>query len=235
MPFRRWNRTLAAGLLLTGAEAPALAQPPSMLPLPSAQPPGPVCAPNWVAPAVPLGGTTKAFARGSLLHYSVWPETPLGYSVALHYQTHITNGVASRMMLYDYDFVRGGTALNHRGKDRLRQIAGWAANNPFPVVVEWLPQSPTLAESRRAAVLTELTALLGRIPPERVVVAGPTTLPLQGFEAEKIYLNLLKLTETYGTQPPTGALGTGQTIGGGGGGGGGGAGSSAGSSTGGQR
>ena len=48
----------------------------------------------------------------------------------------------------------------------------------------------------------------------------PLAVPLQGVEAELIYQNLLRLTESYGTFPGTGVSGgTGGATGGGTGGG----------------
>jgi hypothetical protein len=146
----------------------------------------------------------KPIARGSLLHTANWPDTPLGYSVALHSETQIANAAASRMILHDYDFVPGTSALNDRGKDRVLRIAALLPHNRFPVVVERLPYAPALAEVRRRTVLAGLAAASGGVAPERVVVGRPASVPLQGPEAELIYMNLLRLAESAGTVPGTG-------------------------------
>ena len=87
---------------------------------------------------------------------------------------------------------------------------------PFPVIVERTPHAPDLAEKRRRAVLGELTALSGTVPADRVLVGRPLATPLQGVEAELVYQNLLRLTESYGTTPSTGVRGgTGGATGGG--------------------
>jgi hypothetical protein len=130
---------------------------------------------------------------------------PLGMSVSMHYETHVANGAAARMTLYDYDFLRGGDQLNVRGKDRVRQLAALLELNPFPVVVERMPYAPGLAEARRRAVLAELAAVMPRVPAERVVIGPPIAVPLQGVEAELIYQNLLLQTGTVGNLPGTGA------------------------------
>ncbi len=211
----RWQDVLATGLLLTGTGGAAQGQPPS-LPPSAARPAGAVLLPAACPPARPAGPFSKASARGSLLHRADWPETALGSTIDLHFQTHITNAAAARMALYDYDFVRNSDQLNTRGRDRVRLIAGLVGRSPFPVVVERTPDAPELAEKRRRAVLGELTALSGAVPADRVVVGLPLATPLRGVEAELIYQNLLRLTESYGTTPSTGVRGgTGGATGGG--------------------
>jgi hypothetical protein len=175
---RRWTRRLAAGLVLVGAGCRHDDRQ------------------NHVA---------NAQARGSLLHPAEWSEAPAGASVALHAQTQITNGVAARMCLHDYDFVPGTDQLNYRGKDRARQIAAVMPYNRFPVVVERLPAFPELAETRRRATHAELVAVAGPVPIERVVVGASPTVPLQGVEAGLVYDTLLQLTGSAGTVPGTGA------------------------------
>src|SRR5262245_25370841 len=196
-----WNLGLSTGLLL-GNAACTLGQV--------------VVAPPGYAPKPPT--KAKPLARGSLLHPANWPDVPLGYSVALHAEMQITNAVASRMILHDYDFFPDMAELNDRGRDRLVRIAALLPHNQLPVIVERLSHAPRLAEARRRTVLAGLAAVAGRLPPERVVVGPPLTAPLQGPEAELIYLNLLRLTESAGTVPSTGVqngLTTGIVAGGG--------------------
>lgn len=186
-PAYWWKLGLGTGLLL-GGSGPGAAQ--------FKSPPAGI-APPPVVKAKPL-------ARGSLLHAANWPNTPLGYSVALHAETQIANAAAARMVLHDYDFVPGSADLNDRGRDRILRIATLLSHNQFPIVVERLPHASGLAEVRRRTVLTQLAAAAGWIPAERVIVGPPVALPLRGPEAELIYLNLLRLTESAGTVPDTG-------------------------------
>jgi hypothetical protein len=192
MPRIRWKHPLAAALLLTGTGETARAQYPAGVPCPPAAIPGKAklpCRPPW--PAVPFGAATE-----------------------LYFQTHITNGVATRMTFYDYDFVPDTAQLNSYGRDRLRQVAGWLPHNPFPVTIERMPAAPALAEARRRVVLNELAALLGPVPPERVMVGPSPTTPLRGVETELIYQNLLRLADSAGMSPSTGVgNGTGGTTG----------------------
>jgi hypothetical protein len=136
---------------------------------------------------------------------------PLGESVYRHYDTHVANGEAARMVLYQYDFVPGGEGLNYRGLDRVAQIQALLPRNAFPVVIERTPDCPPLAEARRVAVLNALGHGPFPIPPERVLVGPPIALGLQGVEAEVIYRNQINVIRSYGVLP--GGAGTTQGIG----------------------
>jgi hypothetical protein len=212
MPIPWWKQSLAAGLLVAGADRVA-ADPPAAPGAPILYSPAsegvfvPPAAVPCPAPRPAVRQVVKPMARGSLMHPRDFPAAPFGHSVGAHFQAQVNNGISSRMALHDYDFVAGGDQLTHRGKERVRQIAVWTAANPSAVVVEWLPQTPKLADARRAVVLAELSTLLGPVPAERVVVGPPVTPALQGAEAELIYGNLIRLTDSYGTFPSTGVRG----------------------------
>lgn len=241
MPTIPWKRTVAAGLLLVGPGEAVLAQsppphPPVFSPTPDqplalpapAVTTGTVGYPTQFGPTATVAGPAQSCVRKRPSFWSRCKYTledcflgrpeefdapPLGTSVSMHYETHVANGVAARMTVYDYDFIRGGDQLNVRGKDRVRQIAALMALNPFPVVVERMPYAPALADARRRAVLTELAAVMPRVPVERVMVGPPVAVPLQGVEAELIYQNLLLQTGSAGALPGTGAgPGTGTTA-----------------------
>lgn len=182
----RWMLGLGAGLLLGNAGCA-----PRQSLAPAGVPPRPAA-------------KEKPLTRGSLLHPANWPDAPLGDSVALHAETQIANAAAPRMVLHDYDFVPGAAELNDRGKDRVLRVAALLPHNQLPVVVERLSYAPGLAEARRGTVLAALAATAGSVAPERVVVGPPVSASYQGPEAELIYLNQLRLTESAGTVPGTG-------------------------------
>jgi hypothetical protein len=138
---------------------------------------------------------------------------PLGASVYQNYDTHVANGEAARMVLYQYDFLPGGEGLNYRGLDRVAQIQALLPRNAFPVVIERTPDCPQLAEGRRAAVLNALGHGPFPIPPERVVIGPPIALGLQGVEAEILYRNQLNVLRGYGVLPGGVGAGGGQGIG----------------------
>jgi hypothetical protein len=228
MSAARWRRALAAGTLLAATAAgPAAAQTapaqPEVTPqprlvtspyaqtLPPAQAlpaPGEGFAPPEMhgASGVPAAPAPKSFlARCKLrlqkcfLGYPAEFEAPpLGAVIRQHFETQVANGDAARMVLYEYDFVPGGEALNCRGRDRLAEIRHMLPRNAFPVVIERTPGFPPLAEARRMSVLGELAAGPFPVPVERVVIGPPLATGLAGVEAEVIYRNLIDNTQSRG-------------------------------------
>lgn len=217
MPTHEWVMGLAGGVLLVGPcwVAPAQA--------PASRPGGPVVpAPAGSChglPAAGVAGTAQPcrparpawWARcktslhdNFLGHLAEFESPPLGLSLTAHYQAHISNALAPRLTMHDYDFACGTEALNYRGRDRVREIALLLPQTQFPVVVERLPLAPALAEARRRAVLAEFATAGVQVPPERVIVGPSPTDPLRGVEAELIFQNLMIQTRSAGTLPGTG-------------------------------
>ena len=81
-----------------------------------------------------------------------------------------------RFTLYRSDFLDGSDRLSPTGAARFNLMAmrlpGWLG----PVVVEWSPDEPGLAEARRTAVVAALQGAGLPVVPERVVV-GPSVYP----------------------------------------------------------
>jgi hypothetical protein len=125
---------------------------------------------------------------------------PLGEAMYDNMRVQEANGEAARMVLYRYDFVTCGTDLNLRGHDQLVKIAALLSRNSFPLVIERTPENPALAEARRLVVLNELAHGPFPVPPERVVIGLPLANGLRGIESVLIYDNLLRQTQTEGTQ-----------------------------------
>jgi hypothetical protein len=123
---------------------------------------------------------------------------PLGAMVEQPFREQVANGYAARMTLYDYDFVCGTDRLNQRGKDRVRQMGCWMRQCAYPIVVERTIHQPDLAEARRIAVMNEFAEAAIHLPPERVVVAKPVSIPQNGVEAILIYENFLIQTRQFG-------------------------------------
>jgi hypothetical protein len=200
--------------------------PPVMVPQPHSQPlpppPGPVAEPLLAAQDTPPPHASEPPPRGPSLSHKEKARLaafqagtgplPLGYSSGAHFRTQVENGVAARMMLYEYDFACGSEQLNLRGKDRLLQIAYLLGHFAYPVVIERTPYAPALAEARRLAVLHELSQGPVPVPPERVVIGPAIAIPLQGWEAVIIYQNLETRTQAGGVGL-TGGAGGGRTTG----------------------
>src|SRR5262249_53338246 len=97
--FRTFGRSVAAGLLLSGAAEPAPA-PQSVASCPTAS--------RWQR--------CKDRLEDCCLGYpSQFAAVPLGFAVDQHMRAQVTNGAAARMTLYDYDFCCGSDKLNYRG------------------------------------------------------------------------------------------------------------------------
>lgn len=96
-----------------------------------------------------------------------------------------------RFTLYRSDFLDGTSRLSPLGASRFNVMAARLRSWPGPVVVEWSPDQPGLAESRRAAVLALLQGSGAPVIPERVVI-GPSPYPgLLGTDAANNYSNMI--------------------------------------------
>ena len=201
------------------APAPAVATTPIFRPdpIPVIVPPGGI-RPTWYpAPIDPIALKRheakhvehKAHSRlWRCLQARFWgyPEEyeprPLGASLYDHGLAMAANGAAARMTLYRYDFLPGSSELSPRGIDQLAKISAQLAVSPFPVIVERTPNEPTLAESRRYAVLAQLAR--GPIPvtSDRVLIGVPRPVGLAGPDAQVIAGNSLGRTQGYGPPIP---------------------------------
>jgi hypothetical protein len=188
--------------------------PPPLLPPPTRVATSKACPPKGPSQCAPrrpsLWDRFRFGVQDRLLGYPEEFHAPaLGEAVNLAVMTQALNGVAARLMLYEYDFECGGEKLNLRGKDRLRQMGHWLNATPFALVVERTPYRPALAESRRQGILRELDAMGLQIVAERVVIGPSPAGQLTGVEAEILYHNLLQQTQSGPTLPPAGSTTTG--------------------------
>lgn len=108
---------------------------------------------------------------------------PLGASVNETMGVMKAKANGHEFMLYRSDFQAGSTNLSPGGAERLSRMAcrlgGWLG----PLVVEWTPDQPELAEQRRAAVLTLLQRSNVPVGPERILVAASPYYGMLGSEA----------------------------------------------------
>src|SRR5437773_11911650 len=68
------------------------------------------------------GAACTATGQGWGHHHARYEDPPLGAFLYAHYRTHVANGEAARMILYDYDFIAGSNHLNPRGQQQLAKI-----------------------------------------------------------------------------------------------------------------
>lgn len=194
------QNSLAVGFLVV-AGGTTLAQPPAVtapiVPLtPSAS-----CATPLVGTAGPVCG------RGGRLTLVGSEGQPFGLSVSSHFDGHVRAAEAARMVFHDYDFQPGSGKLNHRGWERVVEVAKLMGGNADPVVIERMPRDPKVAELRRLTVLAALTEVAPAVQPTRVVVAAPLAQPIRGPEAIIIHQTMLGLTASGGYLPSNSAGG----------------------------
>ena len=142
---------------------------------------------------------------------------PLGASLYQNNMVQVANGAAARMVLYNYDFVDGTSQLSVRGRDQLAKVASRLPWSPVPIIIERMPYSPGLAESRRYAVLAALAGSPYPVTSDRVVVGPPIAAGIGGAQAELIDQNFLGRVGLTGPplslSPTTGAgAGTGTSV-----------------------
>jgi hypothetical protein len=208
----RWPAgVLAAGLVSGGGSA--LAQPP-YLPVASA----PVVQGPYVVEPEPAG---RKLHDGFIGRPDMFYEPPPGYFIRNTFGAMKAKADPHRFTLYRSDFLPGTARLSPAGATRFNLMAtrlqGWLG----PVVIEWSPDEPGLAEARRRAVVATLASAGQPVVPERVVI-GPSPYPgTLGIDAANYYNNMITRNQAA---PAAYSLTPTITSGFGGGGGGGGSG-----------
>lgn len=107
-------------------------------------------------------------------------------------ETQISNGDAAEMVVYDYDFLPGQASMSRRGRIQLSRMVPLLQSTPHPLIVQWTPDKPGLAEARRQIVLGELQKLSFPVPDERVIVSEPPSRGLDGLDAVPTHLRLMQ-------------------------------------------
>ncbi len=131
-------------------------------------------------------------------------EPPLGAYVNRQFSVQVAKADPHRFTVYRSDFLPGTELFSPVGASRFNlmyaRLAGW----PGPIVVEWTPDHPELAQQRRKAILATLAAAGHPIAEDRVVI-GPSPYPgAMGTEATNDFNNLmLRMQAASGAFPPT--------------------------------
>lgn len=85
-----------------------------------------------------------------------WPEyfvePPLGYHLRRNNALNVAKADPHRQLLYRSDFVGDTATLSPSGAQRLSLMAARLQGGPAPLLVEWTPGNPALAEARKASV-----------------------------------------------------------------------------------
>ncbi len=166
---------LTAGLLA----ATAWAQPPAA-PAPTVVPvPGVYCAPGGVGNGA-VGGAIRHAGRalqdGVIGYPDLFYEPPAGYFVHNYYKAMSAKADPHRFTIYRTDFLPGTNLFSPVGATRFNLMASRLSRWPGAILIEWSPDEPGLAETRRAAVVSLFKRAKLPITPDRVVIA-PSPFP----------------------------------------------------------
>ncbi len=174
----------------------------------------------------PLGyrvvhGAGAALQDGMIGYPDLFYEPPLGAYVNTQFNMMRAKANPHRFTLYRTDFLKGSNQFSPVGATRLNLMASRLGGWQGPIVIEWSPDEPGMAEARRAAVLATFEKAGMPLGPDRVVVAPspfPGALGADSGNYYNIMLNRDATAPQQYTYSPTSASGFGAGGGGGGGG-----------------
>jgi hypothetical protein len=103
-------------------------------------------------------------------------EPPVGHYLNEQFAVQVANANTHRFTLYRSDFLPGTTLFSPSGASRFNimaaRIPGWMG----PIMIEWTPDQPALAEERRVALLETMQKAGMPLVADRVVI-GPSPYP----------------------------------------------------------
>lgn len=133
-------------------------------------------------------------------------EPPLGYYVNEQFAVQVHKADTHRFTLYHTDFLPGTNQFSPMGASRFNimatRIPAWLG----PITIEWTPEQPALAESRRRAVVDVLSRSGQPVVADRVVIAPSPYPGAMGIEAAHNIGNTLTRSQMSApafTLPPT--------------------------------
>ena len=176
-------RSAGLAALLIVCERASAQSPAPGLPLPAPAPAPGVCSCGRVHERPgPIRGAFRHANHAIHEHFIGDPDLfdvpPLGYDVYRVMGAQVAKADLHTFMLYRSDFLVDGTALSPAGAKRLSFLSSELPRWSGPVVIEWTPEAPPLAESRRSEVVALLQGAGVPLDPARVLV-GPS--PYRGF------------------------------------------------------
>ncbi|MCA1685314.1 MAG: hypothetical protein LC745_04900, partial [Planctomycetia bacterium] len=199
----------ACGLACGVLGATVWAQPP----VPAPPPEGPVPGVVYRSEGGPIHRAARHVGRVLQDNFIGYPqefiEPPPGYAVSEAFGAMKGKANIHRFTLYRTDFLNGSDKLSPTGAGRFNLMAtrlgGWFG----PVVIEWSPDQPGLAEARRLSVLTILHNAKLPMTPDRVVI-GPSPYPgMLGTDAANNYGEMISRDQraptSYSVTPTAGA------------------------------
>jgi hypothetical protein len=122
-------------------------------------------------------------------------EPPLGYYVNEQLAVQVAKADTHRFTLYHTDFLPGTNQFSPSGASRFNIMAtrfpGWLG----PITIEWTPDQPELAQSRRQAIVEVLRQQGKPILADRVVIAPSPYPGAMGVEAAHNFGNTIVRSE----------------------------------------
>ncbi len=114
---------------------------------------------------------------------NAFAEPPMGYYVNEQMAVQSAKANTHRFTLYRSDFLPGTSLFSPSGASRFNimatRIPGWMG----PIMIEWTPDNPALAEERRVALLETMQKAGMPVLAERVVIAPSPYPGARGVEA----------------------------------------------------
>jgi hypothetical protein len=139
-------------------------------------------------------------------------EPPMGHYVNEQFAVQVAKANTHRFTLYRSDFLPGTSQFSPSGASRFNIMAGRIPVWTGPIMIEWTPEQPALAEERRLALLETMQKAGMPVVAQRVVV-GPSPYPgSMGVEAVHHAGNTILRDSSAATMfalPPTETAATG--------------------------
>jgi hypothetical protein len=178
-----WASALAAGF----TSVPALAQ----APVPPTGP-VPVMADQQCGPIRRAVRHVCFTIKDKFIGYpDLFAEPPLGFYTYEAFALQEAHAEAHNFTLYRSDFINDSTTLSPIGAQRLSLMSARLSCWLGPVTVEWTPDKPGLADSRRTALVALLQNAGLPIVPDRILV-GPSPYPgTMGADAANNFGNMI--------------------------------------------
>lgn len=139
-------------------------------------------------------------------------EPPLGYYLTEQLSVQVAKADTHRFTLYRSDFLPGTNLFSPAGASRFNimftRFPSWLG----PISVEWTPEEPALAQSRRQAVLDTMERAGQPILAQRVVIIPSPYPGAIGTEATNNFANTVSRGQTASFSfplPPTESASTG--------------------------
>lgn len=133
--------------------------------------------------------TTHTLEDTLIGHPDNFIEPPLGYYVNQQFAVQVSRADPHRFTVYGTDFLPGTDRFSPIGASRFNLMFARLPDWSGPILVEWTPDQPDLAQAHRQAVLDTLTRAGSPVLAQRVLI-GPSPYPgARGVEATNQYMN----------------------------------------------